>query len=170
MSDEGTPPFFDDDPDNVIAIRHPVSGAPTVIPRELALQESRPYRAYCDYLGGEKWEVIAEKYDYVDARAAQYDIKQYVEGARSLYNSLTKHQAKALMMARLEALMNAAWGKANEGNLPAINTARQLVVDMIKLGKLDELADEESEDGPRTVVIEGSEEDFVAGMERAARD
>lgn len=169
MTDE-IPPGFDEDESNVIAIRHPETGAPVVIPREVALQESRPYRAYCDYLSGVGWEVIAERYEYVDARAAQYDIGQYVESARSLYNQLTVHQRKALQLARLEHLMNASWESATRGSLPAINTARQLIVDMIKLEKLDQVEEDDPDGKKQTVIIDGAEEDFVAGLERASRD
>lgn len=172
MSDDEVPPGFDDDADNVIAIRHPVTGTPTVIPRELALEESRHYQAYCDWLGGEKWEVIAERHGYADARAAQYDIKQYIESARSLYNSLTAHQAKALQMARLEALLHSSWAQAGKGSLPAINTARQLIQDMVKLDRLDQLVEDPEDDNKRNtvVVVSGDEDDYVASLEQAARD
>ena len=168
--DEETPPGFDDDEGTVVAFRHPDTGAPTVIPRELALAESRHYKAYCDWLGGEKWEVIATRYDYADARAAQTDIGLYVESARSLYNSFTKHQAKALQMSRLEALLQFAWGGATKGNVQAISTARQLVIDMVKLDKLDELEDDPAGKGPATVVIGGGEEDYTRQLEEASKD
>jgi hypothetical protein len=170
VTDEEPPEGFDDDPNNVVAFRHPDTGQPTVVPRELALQESRHYKAYCDYLTGVPWEIIAERYEYPDARAAQYDIGRYVEGARSLYNSFTKHQAKALAMSRLEWLLSTAAEGAGRGSVPHINTARQLVQDMIKLDKLDELEDDPAGKGPQTVVVGGSEDEYTKSLEQAARD
>lgn len=169
MTDE-VPPGFDEDEATVIALRHPETGAPVVVPRELALEESRAYRAYCDWLSGKKWELIAEEHGYVDARAAQYDIKQYVESARSLYNSLTQHQAKALQMARLETLLCALWPAALHGSIPANNAAADRITQMIKLGRLDQLDEEGSEEGAQTVIVSGDEATYVAELEKASRD
>ena len=169
MTDE-TPPGFDDDEATVIALRHPISGTPTVIPRELALTESRAYSAYSDWLGGMTWEQVAVKHEYADARAAQYDIKQYLESARSLYNSLTAQQAKSLARARLEALLHAAWDGALKGNPTLIGQAHGLTISLIKLDKLDQLGDDEEGGENSTVVIEGQTEDeYLASIESASK-
>lgn len=171
MSDEH-PPGFDDDTDTV-AIRHPGTGAPVPIPRELAMTEARAFRAYSAYLGGMKWEMIADSEGYLDAKTAQADVKLYLEQARSLYNSFTAQQAKALQLARLETLLSATWPAALKGNLPAVNSAHGLVGSIIKLAKLDEITDDEGEDKPQTVIVgqvgESSEE-YVAELQRAAED
>lgn len=167
MTDE-VPPGFDEDEATVIAMRHPETGAPTVIPRDVALEESRAYRAYSDWLGGKSWELIAAEHGYVDARAAQYDIKQYVESARSLYNSLTLHQARALQMARLEELLQSLWPQRT--NVAANNAAADRISQMIKLMKLDQLDDDEADEGAQTVIVAGAEQDYIEALERASRD
>ena len=53
----------------VIAFRHPETNQPIAVPKELALTESRTYRAYTDHLQGKTWEQIAEDHSYADVRA-----------------------------------------------------------------------------------------------------
>lgn len=158
----------DDDQDaSVLVFRNKV-GDPIAVPSEVAEQASRPYRAYLDRLQAMTWAQIADKHEYLNAAAAQYDVEQYMAQGRALVQDSQRQHLLALNAARLEALLQAVWAQAMNGHLPAVNTAAQLVGQHSKLLRLDDESMDADVSGPKTVIVPVDDAQYRAELERQA--
>ena len=141
---------------------------PVAVPAEIVLAAQREYRAYQDHQNGLSWAEIAEKENWPSAAAAQSAVRRYLAEGEVLVERWTKAEMLSIHIATLRRLKAKAMEGAMEGRLPAIAMVRDLIMDEIKLLRLDE---EVGTGGVRTVVVSGDEKTYTARLvEVAATD
>lgn len=155
-----------DSPEGTVQV-YPGVDRPIAVPEEIVLEAQREYRAYIAHRSGESWAVIAEREHYASPAAARASVTRYLREGQILVEEYTKAEMLALEVARLNALQAAVWDGAMEGRIPAVMTARTIIMDRVKLLKLDDEADN-NDLRARTVVIMGSGEEYSAALQRVA--
>lgn len=126
-------------------------------------------------LRGMSWSDIARTCNHVDAAAAQVARSQYLQKASLALAKEKREEALQLELERLDALQAAYWQRATEGledpefpGLPKIPDAKaaevvlKIIAQRVKLQGLDEA--DRSTAGPRTVVVTGNTDQYVATL------
>lgn len=152
------------EPDGTVLVFRNPNGAPVAVPTEVAEAAERPLRAHKMHMSGWTWTEIAKEEGYLNAGTAAYDVKSYLSEGVALLKDFQRGERLALEVSRLDALQSAVWGRAMEGNLPAVDAARMIIMSRSKLLKLDEMVAEEGTAGPRTVIIPGDSEGYTEAL------
>ena len=147
---------------------YPGAERPVAVPAEIVLAAQKEFRAYEAHQRGEAWDVIAIREGWPSANAARAAVRRYLTEGQVLAEDWTKAEMLALELAKLNRLRAAVWDSALEGKIPAVAMARQLTLDRIELLKLKDQADED-EQAARTVVVLGSEDDYVSTLQQVAQ-
>lgn len=143
-------------------------GQPVAVPESIVNEAERPYRAYKALMTGKSWAEIAREEKYADAAAAHYDVERYIQEGKQLVTSRTRRDQLQLEVARLDNLQALAWPQVEQGHLPAMKFALDVISVRIKaLGLAEMAADEGGDDGPTTVIIPGGDE-YEAELRKAA--
>lgn len=163
----------DDDEDEgakVLVFRNSATGAPIAVPEAIVEENDRTYRAAQMHLRGASWKAVALAEGYLDSRAAQSDVRRYMDEARALIGEYTRAELLQTEVARIDALQAAAWDQAMKGHLPAGKFVLDCIITRVKTLQLDQPAEGEDLTGPRTVVIPLSDEDYLASLQKASAD
>lgn len=143
------------DADSDVLVFRGVTGAPVAVPADVVYEMERCYRVHLAYIDGTPWKEIAEIEGYPDARTCYADYKRYMDEARSLVIEASMRDSVLIEVARLDALQHAVWPAAMAGFIPAVNQARQIIMDRLKVKGWNPDKSDEHADSIKTVVITG---------------
>ena len=152
----------------VLVFRNP-SGEPVIVPDDVATAGERAYRAYKAHLSGKSWQEIAVEEQYPSAEAVSYDVKRYMDEARSL---VVHHSARSMLeleVARMDALQSFAWPQAERGHVPSMAFVLAVIKERARLVGLDPEQMNEG-DKTNTVVVPKDSDGFISAMQRAAQE
>lgn len=93
----------------VIAMRHPETGAPVMVPDDIATEAERDYRAYKKWQAGKDWETIAREDMYPSAEAAAASVQRYLAEGRAVIRDFSRREIIADHVARLMTYRSAMW-------------------------------------------------------------
>lgn len=144
----------------VLVFRTP-SGDPIAVPSDVVTEGERAYRCYQARIGGMSWREIADLELYPSAGAAMYDVKRYMEEAKSLVVEASAREMLTLEVNRLDALQHALWANAMSGHVPSAGLAMNIIMNRAKLVGLDPEKMGEAAAGGRTVVVSGEGDGFL---------
>lgn len=144
---------------------YPAVDRPVAVPAEVVLEACREYRAYQMHQDGVSWAEIAEIEGYPSPSSAQSTVRRYLQEGQVLVADWSKAEMLAIHIATLRKMRAVAMKGALEGKLPAMAMVRDLIMDEIKLLRIDE---EVGTGGVRTVVVDGDEATYTAELARVA--
>jgi hypothetical protein len=151
----------------VLAFRN-ADKEPVVVPTAVATEAERAYRAYGMRIGGKSWAQIAEEERYPSATAAKADVDLYLAEGRSLVVEKSAKDMLTLEMARLDAMQAYLWPGVTMGAIPAITEARHIIMSRARLAVALGQGLTDSQDGAHTVVIGGTEGNYLGTLQQAA--
>lgn len=125
------------------------------------------YRAYKMRLGGADWEKVAKATGYASPRGAQVGVRQYITKAAVEMDQLRREEVVNLEMERLDALQDAIWDQAMDGDTKAVDSVLRVMGQRAKLLGLDLVAGGDLTQN--TLVIQGDTDEFIRGL-RLVRD
>ena len=158
------------DDNNVVVFRRPGTGTPVVVPREIAMEAHRPYRANELRESGHSWAEVAEICGYLDASAAAADVSAWRKEAFALVSDQDRQMMLSEVIGQFDRVVKANWGNAMEGNIQAGNLVVNTLVNKSKLLQLDKLLEAQGGSGAPTtvVVVPADPENYVRTLERMA--
>lgn len=124
--------------------------------------DARAVEAHDMHLAGHPWSVIAARVGYASPRVCSMAVTAYLQRAAVKQAPDQRRQQLDLERARLDALQAAFWQRAVSGDVKAAAVVLKVVVERSRLPGLT--AEPNQPDTPRTIIIDGSEEQFIAGM------
>jgi hypothetical protein len=140
-----------------------------VLPREDGIRGSSiddpGYRAYQLHLQGKDWETVAKETGYQDGYVAQVDVRKYIHRAALEMDRANKLEVIGIELARLDALQNAVWDDAMEGDTKAVDAVLKVMSHRAKLLGLEVIAAGASElQQAKTVIIQGNSEEYIKAL------
>lgn len=126
------------------------------------------HRAHELRLAGLPWREVAIHSGYKSMLSAKMAVTAYLQRAAILAGEDQAKEALATEIERLDALHNAWWRDALNGDEKAAMVILRISQQRVKIYELL-FADKDTSAGPRTVVISGDTEEYIAGL-RAISD
>lgn len=123
----------------------------------------RAHRAHQRRLGGADWSVIATEVGYANGPIAAMAVNAYLQKVAIEQGPDFRRAALALELARLDKLQASHWEMAMAGDLNAANFVLKIIIQRCRILGFDK-AEELTAAPPRTVVIGGTGEEYVATL------
>jgi hypothetical protein len=127
--------------------------------------QDNAYQAYQQHLAGKDWEEVAKKLGYANGKTAQVEVRQYITRAAVQMDMAKREEVLHLEMARLDALQNALWDDAMEGDTKAVDSVLRVMGHRAKLLGLELVAAGAQDVTSRTVIIQGDSEEFIRSLQ-----
>lgn len=146
-------------------IREPVKKrAPRKAPAKVAEVEvfDPAYEAHRRRVGGMSWREVAENTGYPSEDACRLGVQAYLSKAAAQLNREQQAERLAVELDRLDALQAGFWAAAMLGDEKAAMVVLNVIRTRAKLLGL-ETKDTEAA-AVKTIVIAGSQEEYVAGL------
>lgn len=131
----------------------------------LTLTGDKAYQAYKLHQAGEDWEQVASILGYANARTAQVSVRTYIQRAAAEMDEQRREEVLSLELSRLDALQAALWDKAMLGDTKSVDSILRVMTSRAKLLGLD--LTPTTNVTSKTVVIQGSTEDFIKALQEA---
>ena len=131
----------------------------------VTVEVTAPDRARDAHLGrlsGEVWSDIAERTGYVSGRVAAAAVDAWLQKTAVELGRHHRREALRLELARLDRLQAAFWDRAMVGDYHAAEVLLKVSARRCKVLGLDKPDDSAS--APRTVVIGGNSDEYIAGL------
>jgi hypothetical protein len=126
--------------------------------------QDRAYQAYMMHMAGKPWEEVAAEHGYASVMSAQVEVRQYVTRAAVQMDNAKREEVLGLEMARLDALQNAVWDDAMDGNTKAVDTVLRVMSHRAKLLGLELIVQDAGKVTNNTIVVTGSQEEFIRSL------
>lgn len=130
--------------------------------------ESLAVTAHQLRLSGLPWRQVAEQAGYTDAKVAQTCVRQYLQRAAIEKGEAARREALELELARLDALQEAVWPTAMNGDTRAVDTVLKIMNSRAKLLQLEGHDDRVVEQ--KTLIITGTQDEFVEALQGVVHD
>lgn len=151
---------------SVLVFRNPSNDAPVAVPREVAQEAVRAVKAYDLLKSGKTWSEIAGELGYINGAAAKYDYELWHKEAVATVAAASRQDWLRLQVDRMNTLLSYAWPLAQQGNIPAINTALGIVMNQSKLLALETaVAEGDGDTGPKTVIVPHDEDGYLSALQ-----
>jgi hypothetical protein len=136
----------------------------------VVIAHDRPYDALLLRRTGADWPEVATTVGYADGRVAHLAVNAYLQKVALEQAPEHRRAALELEVARLDALQAAHWEAATAaGDLKAAHLVVKIIMQRSALLGLDHAADA-AKNPIHTIVIGGTSEDYIAGLEAISRD
>jgi hypothetical protein len=122
------------------------------------------YEAYQLHIAGKDWETVAKTTGYANAKTAQVDVRRYIQRAAALMDLSKKEEVIGVELSRLDALQDAVWGAAMEGDTKAVDSVLKVMTHRSKLLGLELIAQDSGTVTNNTVVVQGNTQDFIRSL------
>lgn len=109
---------------------------------------------------GHPWQEIATYLGTTEG-TLQVDATKAIQRAATEWDSTNKSYALALFMSRLEYMIHKLMPAIDQGDTKAIDSATRVTAQQIKLLKLE---DADTDEKPKTIIVRGSTEEYVAQL------
>jgi hypothetical protein len=143
---------------------------PFILPDKLELEHEiekpRYWYAHQLRLAGATWAEVAEALGYASGQSAHSAVKMALD--RAEYPRQTSQEMLDLELERLDMLQLVHWRAARQGDIKATEIVLKISAQrakLIGLGENNQYEDEKSD--KNTVLIGGTEEEYIAGIKRA---
>lgn len=129
--------------------------------------EAKAYQAHQLRVQGCSWTEVAEQLGYASRQSAETEVRRYLGRAAAMMDREQREQALALEMDRLDALLNAVWAKAMDGDTKAVDSAIRIVATRARILGLEAMP--QANVTHNTVVVTGAKtEDYVQTLKQLA--
>jgi hypothetical protein len=112
---------------------------------------------------GVAWSDIALATGYSSPAVCPMAVTAYLQKAAVRRTPEQQHAALQVELDRLDALQRGCWQAATTGEVKSAQLALKIIVERAKLLGLDQIPEDAQ---PRTIVIGGSEQEYIAGLKR----
>ena len=127
--------------------------------------QDNAYQAYQLHLQGKDWEQVARTLGYANGKTAQVEVRQYITRAAVQMDMAKREEVLGIEMARLDALQDAVWDDAMEGDTKAVDSVLKVMAHRAKLLGLELLAQGTGTVNHNTVVVQGDTQDFIRSLQ-----
>jgi hypothetical protein len=114
-------------------------------------------------IDGIPWSDIAISTGYASAAVCQMAVTAFLQKAAVRRTPEQQHAALQLEVDRLDTLQRGCWQAATTGEVKSAQLALKIIVERAKLLGLDRVPEDAQ---PQTIVIAGSEEEYIAGLKQ----
>jgi hypothetical protein len=112
---------------------------------------------------GIAWSDIALATGYSSAAVCQMAVTAYLQKAAVRRTPEQQQAALQVELDRLDALQRGCWPAATTGDVKSAQLALKIIVERAKLLGLDRISEDAQ---PSTLVIAGSEQEYIAGLKQ----
>jgi hypothetical protein len=141
--------------------RHPGSDIQVVA-------HDRAYEAHQLRLTGLDWKAIAERVGYLDGKVAATAVNAYLQKVALEQAPEHRRHALDLELGRLDQLQAAFYPNALAGDVIAANFVLKVIARRCAVLGFDK-PDDDAGATARTIVVAGSEQEYIAALQRAAQ-
>jgi hypothetical protein len=117
-------------------------------------------------LRGMAWAEIGARCGYKSPQGAQTAVMTMLVRAAREMDARHRSAQLALEVQRLDAIQDAYWSAAIDGNVFAAQLILRIIDSRVKLLRLTEATPDAVGAGPATLIVTGPSEDYVAGLRR----
>ena len=129
------------------------------------VSEDKGYSAYQLKKAGHTWDEIATIVGYGSGKVAAVETRRYITESAAIISIEQREEILNLELDRLDALLNAVWNQAMEGDTRAVDSALKVINTRAKLLALDTISTSGTVTN-NTVVVTGNTEDFIRSLQR----
>lgn len=113
---------------------------------------------------GKSWEDIARIVGYASANMAYIETRRYITECAVTKSREDREAVLEMELSRLDALLDAVWDNAMQGDTKAVDSALRVINTRAKLLSLDQLTATQQTVQHNTVVISGNKEDYISTL------
>lgn len=136
---------------------------------QLSTEEEMAYEAYQLLQRGLSWMQIADQVGYANAKTAEVCVRQYLQVAAMDMAQERRQEVLQLQTDRINALINATWDAAMNGDTRAADFCLRAISTVSKLYGLEALH-EKTGQSTKTIVIAGSSEQYSQALQAIAEE
>lgn len=127
---------------------------------------SNAYKAHQLRVSGMSWTDIAPLTGYSSAKSAEVEVRRYLGRAAEMLSAEERAHALDLEMTRLDALLNAIWDQAMDGDVKAVDSCLRVISTRSRLLGLENPIATGTVTHNTVVVTGATTEDYVQKLQQ----
>jgi len=113
---------------------------------------------------GKTWDEIATIVGYANGKVASVEVRRYITEAAAVLGHKEREEVLHIELDRLDALLDAVWDTAMQGDTKAVDSALRVINTRAKLLGLELLTQTQGTVTNNTVVVTGNSEEFIQSL------